>query len=354
MLRAALLLVLALGLGGAGARAAAPSPSAEPVRILLYHRVGDPRYPSTNVSVEAFRSQMEWLRRNGYTVVPTRRLESHLLDGEPLPPKPVVIHFDDGYRSVYENALPVLREFGYPCTIFLPTRALDRRYRDFLTWPEVEALARDGVEFGVHGHGHARVGTPGPGETPRDYAARVRTEFQEAMERFAAHGLDPRWVAYPYGEYNDTVLAVCRSLGFRLGFSQDPGAVDARADRLRIHRFAVVGSVADEAVFRERMGYGALHLLDPVPRPGLLAGPRVAGFSVRVADPERYEPGSVNLFVSERGRLSARFDPETGRVEAPGLVLTRRLNRVLVSLRDRRTGRYALSSWLILLPGGGG
>ena len=295
---------------------------------------------------------MEWLRRNGYTVIPTRRLESFLLDGEPLPPKPVVIHFDDGYRSVYENALPVLREFGYPCTIFLPTRALDRRYGDFLTWKEVKELAREGVEFGVHGHAHARTGTPEPGETLLDYASRVRSEFQKALDRFRAHGLPPRWVAYPYGEYNDTILEVCRELGFRLGFSQDPGAVDARGDPLRIHRFAVVGSVADESVFRERMEYGALHLLDPVPRPGLLSGPRVAGFSVRVADPERYEPGSVNLFVSERGRLPARFDPQTGRIEAPGVKLSRRLNRVLVSLRDRKTRRYALSSWLILLPGG--
>ncbi len=295
---------------------------------------------------------MEWLRQNGYTVIRTRRLESFLLEGEPLPPKPVVIHFDDGYRSVYENALPVLREFGYPCAIFLPTRALDRRYGDFLTWKEVEELAREGVEFGVHGHGHSRVGTPAPGETLRDYASRVRSEFQKALDRFRAHGLDSRWVAYPYGEYNDTVLEVCRELGFRLGFSQDPGAVDARGDPLRIHRFAVVGSVADESVFRERMGYGALHLLDPVPRPGLLSGPQVSGFSVRVADPGRYEPGSANLFVSERGRLPARFDPKTGRIEAPGVELSRRFNRVLVSLRDRETRRYALSSWLILLPGG--
>ncbi len=324
---------------------------AEPVRILLYHRVGDPRYPSTNVSLEAFRHQMEWLRDRGFTVVSTRDLEAHLLRGVPLPPKPVVIQFDDGYRSVYENAVPVLRDLGYPFCVFIPTRALDRSYQDYMTWEEVKRLARSGVEFGVHGHRHLRLGLPAPGQTPQEYENALRAELTTARERFAARGLDPRWVAYPYGEYNPTVMRVCRDLGFRLGFSQDPGAVPEDVDVFRVPRFAVVGGMADQAVFRERMGYLALGLEDLTPPPGVLASPRVARFGARVIDPGRYEPGSVNLFVSERGRVAeARFDPATGRVEAPGATLTRRLNRVLISLRDRETGRYALGSWLLLLP----
>ncbi len=329
-----------------------PAPAlADPVRILLYHRVGDPRYPSTNVSLEAFRTQMAWLRDEGFSVVSTRDLEAHLLRGTPLPPKPVVIQFDDGYRSVYENAVPVLRDLGYPFCVFIPTRALDRSYRDYMTWEEVERLAASGVEFGVHGHRHLRLGLPAPGQTPQQYERALREELSRARDRFSARGLDPGWVAYPYGEYNPTVLRVCRDLGFRLGFSQDPGAVPENVDVLRIPRFAVVGGMADQAVFRERMGYMALELEDMTPPPGILASPRVPRFGARVTDPGRYVPGSVNLFVSERGRVAeARFDPATGRVEAPGATLTRRLNRVLISLRDRESGRYALGSWLLLLP----
>ena len=324
---------------------------ADPVRILLYHRVGDPRYPSTNVSLDAFRAQMEWLRDEGFTVVSTRDLEAHLLGGKRLPAKPVVIQFDDGYRSVYENALPVLRDMGYPFCVFLPTRALDRSYRDYMTWDEVGRLAASGVEFGVHGHRHLRLGLPAPGQTPEEYERALWAELSRARDRFAARGLDPGWVAYPYGEYNPTVLRVCRDLGFRLGFSQDPGAVPGNVDVLRIPRFAVVGSMADQAVFRERMGYLALGLEEMDPEPGILASPRVPRFGARVLDPGRYEPGSLNLFVSERGRLAdARFDPATGRVQAPGAALSRRLNRVLISLRDRESGRYALGSWLLLLP----
>ncbi|GAB4254551.1 MULTISPECIES: polysaccharide deacetylase family protein [Deferrisoma] len=340
---------MAIHLGFAAAGGATPVPE-EPVRILLYHRVGDGRYPTTNVTVEAFRAQMEWLRDNGFTVVSTRDLEAHLLDGRLLPPKPVVLQFDDGYRSVLETAWPVLREFGYPFTVFLPTRALDDGYSDYLTWEEVEGLAREGVEFGVHGHRHLRLGRPRDGEASEEYRSRVRVEFARSAERFQAHGLEPRWVAYPYGEYGPAVLEACRELGFRLGFTQDPGAVPPGGDPFRIPRFAVVGSLADLGTFQERMTYGALLLRDLEPPPGPLAAADVPRFAGRLVEPERYEPG-VNLFVSEAGRLDARYDAATGRFEAPGFRLTRRINRVLVSARERATGRFALASWLLVGPG---
>ncbi len=338
-------LLLALG-APARVRAAA----SEPVRILLYHRVGDSRYPSTNVSVEAFRDQMAWLRKAGYTVVSTRALEDHLLEGRDLPPRPVVIQFDDGYRSVLENAWPVLQEFGYPATVFLPTLALDRGYSDFVTWDEVESWAREGMEFGVHGHAHQRLGRAEPGESAGEYARRVREEFALAAERFRSHGLPVRWVAYPYGEYGPGVVKACRDLGFRLGFTQDPGAVPEGADRLLLPRFAVVGALGDQERFRERLGYGALALADRWPEPGPLASAGVDRFGARIVDPARYGR-VVNLFVSELGRVEARYDPSTGRVEAPGSRLSRRVNRVLISVREKATGRFALASWLLVGPG---
>ena len=66
---------------------------------------------------------------------------------------------------------------------------------------------------------------------------------------------------------------------------------------------------------------------------------------------ERYQAGEVNLFVSELGRLEASFDPATGVVEATGgKKLTRRLNRVQISIKEKGTGRYALGGWMILTP----
>jgi hypothetical protein len=74
-------------------------------------------------------------------------------------------------------------------------------------------------------------------------------------------------------------------------------------------------------------------------------------FAATVTNADRYEPGSVSLFLSEAGRVDATFDPVSGEVEAPwGRPLTRRVNRVLVSLREKETRRYGLASWMILNP----
>jgi peptidoglycan/xylan/chitin deacetylase (PgdA/CDA1 family) len=339
--------------------ASAPSPAnapAEPphARVLLYHRVGDARYPSTNVSAEAFRAQLQWLRDNGFTVISTQRLEAFLLRGEPLPDRAVAIHFDDGYRSVYEHAFPALRELGLPFTVMLPTEALDRGYSDYMTWEMVGELAAAGASFGAHGHRHLRLGAPEPGESADAYVGRIREELRGGAERLRSRGFEPRWVAYPYGEYNDTVLREARQAGFALGFSQDAGALGRDHDPFCLPRFAVVGTVGEMATFTERMGYLPLVLRSQTPAPGPVPGgalpPRL---SAAVAQPQEYRPGTVNVFVSELGRRESRFDPASGRIEAEGgASLTRRLNRVLVTLRHGPTGRFALGSWLLVHPEG--
>jgi len=324
---------------------------AEPphARVLLYHRVGDARHPSTNVSTEAFRGQMEWLRDQGFHVVPTESLERFLLQGKPLPERAVVLHFDDGYRSVFENAVPVLREFGYPFTVYLPTEAVDRGYPDFVTWDMARAMAGEGASFGAHGRRHLRLGAPEAGEPAVGYGDRIREEFQEGARRLASRGFEARWLAYPYGEYNDEVLRQAKVAGFSLAFSQDPGAIGRTHDPYRLPRFAVVGASADMSVFTERMGYLPLVLESESPPPGPLAGtvPGVLGATVPGA--QDYDPATVNVFLSEQGRLESRFDPNTGRVTAEaGSPLRRRLNRALVSVRHRDTGRFALGAWLLI------
>lgn len=334
-----------------------PALPAEPphARILLYHRVGDDRYPSTNVSTEAFREQLSWLAENGFTVVPTEAIEGFLLRGEPLPQRAVVLHFDDGYRSVYENAFPLLRERGLPFTVLLPTEAVDRGYPDYVTWEMVREMVSGGASIGAHGHRHLRLGAPEPGESPGAFGERIRGELREGEEQLQRRGYPPRWLAYPYGEYSGEVLRQAREAGYSLGFSQDAGAIGRSHDPFRLPRFAVVGTLADMAVFTERMAYLplVLHDLEPLPGPlpGVPGGESPPAFAATVGNPHEYQPGVVNLFVSELGRREAHFDPATGRITAAGgEPLTLRLNRVLVSLRHTATGRFALGSWLLIRP----
>jgi peptidoglycan/xylan/chitin deacetylase (PgdA/CDA1 family) len=320
------------------------------VRVLIYHRVGDSRYPSTNIDTGLFQKQMEWLREAGYTVIPTKKLEGFLFRGEDIPKKSVVIHFDDGYRSVYRNAWPILRKLGYPFAMTIPVYPVERGWSDYATWGMLHEMAAQGVEIGSHGSEHSRLGGPKRGESETAYLARVRDEAEASMRILKREGFDPAWIAYPYGEFNDTVAKIARETGYRFGFTQDPGPVALSVDRFLIPRFAVVGAVSDFELFKERMGYEPLELLSFDPAPGKNAGGRVEGFTAKVADPEKYLPGEVNVFLSESGRRRASFDPSLGVVKAEGAVLTKRVNRLIITLKSRATGHYAFVSRLVLNP----
>jgi hypothetical protein len=84
------------------------------VTVLIYHRFGEERYPTTNVSVDGFREQLTYLRDNNYQVLKLAELYRYLTEKKNLPDKATVITIDDGYKSVYQYAWPLLQSFGGP------------------------------------------------------------------------------------------------------------------------------------------------------------------------------------------------------------------------------------------------
>jgi peptidoglycan/xylan/chitin deacetylase (PgdA/CDA1 family) len=320
------------------------------IPVLLYHRVGDARYPSTNVPLDAFRQQMEYLRAEGFQVISTADLAAHLRDDAELPARPVVIQFDDGYRSVYENAVPVLREFGYPFTVFVPTDALDRGFGDYMTWEMAAELPARGGSVASHGRSHSRLVAAGLGKGD---APDLDGELRGSRKALEARSLDPSWIAYPYGEYSPAVLAATEAAGYQLGFAQDPGTASRWSDPFRIPRYAVVGGLGEFGTFRERLTYRPLPARPESPAPGVLDPTFDGRIKVCFDHADEYGLASANLFLSEKGRLEAGFDVATGcltsEIKPP---LTRRLNRVLVSVREKGSGRYGLTSWVVVNPDG--
>ena len=92
-------------------KAAAVDVSENGVTVLIYHRFGENTYPTTNISLDRFREQLEYLKNNDYTVISLEMLLGYLTKNTSLPPRCVVLTMDDGYRSVYEKAWPLLQEY---------------------------------------------------------------------------------------------------------------------------------------------------------------------------------------------------------------------------------------------------
>ena len=114
--------------------------------ILMYHSISDrdrdfrPFY-QTNTAPETFRQQMQFLHDNKYPVVSLEKLAGDIISGRAIEPGTVVLTFDDGEVNFYTAAFPVLREFGFPATVFLTTGAIDNADKSiaakYLTWDQV-------------------------------------------------------------------------------------------------------------------------------------------------------------------------------------------------------------------------
>lgn len=224
---------------------------AQAVTILCYHRFGA-KPSALTVTPQAFEAQMAWLAKNGYNVVPLSRLAGFLEGREALPPKAVVISIDDGYRSTYEIAWPVLRRHGFPATVFLYTDFVGAP--DALTWPQMREMTAGGhVEIQPHSKTHANLTVRQPDETEARYRERVRREIEGPAEAIRAQlGAKSTSFAFPYGDVNDAVTAELRARGIALGVTVTPGGNPFYAPPFMLRRTMVFGG-DDLDAFRAKL-----------------------------------------------------------------------------------------------------
>jgi len=184
--------------------------------ILGYHKVGEP--PGgwatwSYVSKEKFEGDLHFLRDHGWQVIDASTLLAGLDDQDTLPPNAALITFDDGYRSNLEVAVPVLRRFGYPAVIFVPTQFIggynafdaDIQYEPheaICGWDELSELERNGISVQSHGISHRRFSALSPGEQDHELAASkavLESELGKRVELFSFpygdDGGDPRTIA---------------------------------------------------------------------------------------------------------------------------------------------------------------
>ncbi|MDX6570952.1 MAG: hypothetical protein QOC86_108, partial [Gaiellales bacterium] len=228
-------------------------PAALPVRalrlpILMYHRIDQQtaRLSSVTrtltVTPTAFKAQMEWLARHGYHAIREEQLFAALYGRGRLPPKPVLLTFDDGYRDVFTNALPVLARLHLPATAYVVTGRISGSDPSFLTWAELRIAEREGLEIGSHTVTHR----PLP-QLPTATADRELRDSRRALERHLGHRV--QWFAYPYGSVNSRVIAEVHAAGYVLAVTTQGGALQGARHPYELHRYEVRGdeSLADLA-----------------------------------------------------------------------------------------------------------
>ncbi len=226
------------------------------IAILCYHDVSDePGTGPSTISPSSFRDQIRRARESGWVFLSLSELLA--LKGRPgdIPPRAMVVTFDDGYRSFSEKVLPILREEGVKATLAIVDSFIDAPPPDLpplMSWDEIRAADRSGfVEIASHSHALHRYETSnpyrdtGPSVTTRryllreeryedrdEYRGRIREDLTRARRRLRKElGHDVPVLAWPYGEHNAAALRIAAEAGFRTTLGLD--GTDARPDDLR-------------------------------------------------------------------------------------------------------------------------
>jgi peptidoglycan/xylan/chitin deacetylase (PgdA/CDA1 family) len=207
--------------------------------ILMYHRIGalSSSLPAITqrltVTPAVFGEQMSWLKRHGFHAVSQLQAFLALEDGARLPPKPIMITFDDGYRDVLWNASPVLERLRMPATEYVITGRTSGPDPSFLTWGELRVLQQRGITIGSHTVTHR----PLTWLTPAGAYVELR-DSRLALARHLGHPVD--WFAYPYGDENARVVALARKAGYLLAVTTSAGMVQDAGQPLLLHRQEII------------------------------------------------------------------------------------------------------------------
>lgn len=219
------------------------------VPILMYHYISIPPEGADiyrvdlSVAPDDFRAQMQFLAENGYTTIDFYDLSRAIAGHQELPAKPVIITLDDGYRDNYENAFPILQEYGLKATFFIVTDFVDQNLPVYMTWPMIHELAAAGHRIESHSKNH-----PDLSNRERDF---LIWQILGSQETIAAHiGYMPRYFAYPSGRYDEETIKILQELDFWGAVTTLGGRWQGFKDRyewrrLRVHNYTTLADFAD-------------------------------------------------------------------------------------------------------------
>ena len=201
--------------------------------VLMYHRFEDQRFPSTSISVKNFRQQIQYLKENKFNILPISDLVLFFNENYDIPEKSVFITIDDGYKSFYEHAFPILKEQKVPFSLFLSTKFVSNQENsDFMNWRMIEELSKNKGEILNHTDSHPKL--------LELQIHKVKKEFELAEKKIKSKiGRLQKVVSYPYGESNLQIQELVKKMGYNIGFSQHSSPIHINENKLALPRFAI-------------------------------------------------------------------------------------------------------------------
>lgn len=203
--------------------------------IIMYHQVKNTNLGKDIISTSEFESDLKYLSEHNYTTITMTQLIDFVYKGEPLPENPIVLSFDDGYLSTYENVFPLLKKYNMKIVLSIIGKSTD----DFslvsnqdveyghLTWEHIYEMTESNlVEIQNHSYNLHRISTSryGSSQMPSESFSQYENILSEDIcllqdKITAVTNITPNTYAYPYGKYNNNTNVILEKLGFKASLS---------------------------------------------------------------------------------------------------------------------------------------
>ena len=352
----------------------APAPVAEAVApsvnthvgvvVLCYHRFEENARPNDPLAIKPaeFEKQMGELKDAGFTVIPLQDFLAWRRGEKNIPEKSCIVTIDDGYRSGYEVAWPILKKFNYPFTMFIYTNYVRGQLNaggQSLAWGELAEMRDAGVDIQCHtvSHTNLRLKTGKYQKPFPTYEAWLRHEMADSKKMLEEKlGIAVNCLAYPYGNHNEVIRKIAMECGYEAAFTVYGQRLGYHSAREQLGRYAVEASkpqIFQAALAMTGGGGGSEENVTTMNAAGAMITQPMEGETISDPMPTikanletlgSLDPKSVEMRISGVGVVPAKYDAATKLVEAK---LTQKLrtgsHRVFVSGSVK--GRKVETSW---------
>ena len=203
------------------------------ITVLMYHRIGDDRYPSTSISQELFEKHIEYLVEENINVLPITELSKYLKNEISLTNKTVFITIDDAYRSFFQNGFPILKKNKLPFGIFVSSEYVSSAEKsEFMSWSMLKEVSNSNGLILNHSKSHESL-------VGMDILTLKKEIEQNQIEIEKKIGKQPKIFSYPYGESSKTVEEVIKMLNYDIAFSQHSAPIHLDQNKYRLPRYAL-------------------------------------------------------------------------------------------------------------------
>jgi len=349
------------------AEKAEPSPTPVPINrnaqvvVLGYHRVVDNvRHPDTEITKADFEKQMQQIKDEGITVIPMRDFLAWKRGEKDIPAKSAVITLDDGWKSQYEAAWPILKKFDYPFTLFIYTdyvKGGPKSGGESMTWEQIAELRDAGADIEGHtvSHKDLRGAKHNAAPTP-EYDAWLWNELNGSKQILEQRlGVKVEALALPFGFFNAHVQEMAKKAGYEAIFTVYGQKLGHGSSNYALGRYMIEANKPKVFASAVRFGSGASVASEPVAEfTGSALSTEPADNST-IADPHpvikahvgslgEVDPASLAMRVSSLGAVNAKYDPAT---KTYAFQPTRKLNdnRYSVIVTGKANGKKVEARW---------